>query len=132
MVFVVAQMFRSMADVLMRAPMCLSTADLSRAELHRRWADWKKEVDHHSQMGDYGTSAELQLLAKVIATFGGSITIADVTAGTSWRRGCFQGIRVSLNFDPVERLGVCVSLSDVCTRVCLWIALWSPVTCGMS
>lgn len=59
------QVFKNMAEMLLRTPMCLSTADLSRAELHRRWADWKKEVDHHSQMGDYGTSSQLQLLAKV-------------------------------------------------------------------
>ncbi len=59
------QVFESMAEVLSSAPMCVSTVGRSRGELHRRWGDWKREVAHRNQMGDYGTSWQLQLLAKV-------------------------------------------------------------------
>lgn len=54
-----------MEEVLRATPMLTSTAGVPRAELHRRWADWKKEVKHRKDAGDYLAFMELQLLAKV-------------------------------------------------------------------
>ena len=59
------QAFASMEEVLLGAPMLASTANLTRADLHRRWADWKKEVSRRKNAGDYMCCTQLELLARV-------------------------------------------------------------------
>ena len=57
-----------MEEVLLSAPMLASTAGLSQADLHHRWANWKKEVKYRLESGQYMTILELQLLAKVCSS----------------------------------------------------------------
>lgn len=59
------QVFNSMEEVLLSAPMLASTANLSRADLHRRWSDWRKEVARRKDSGEYVCYLELELLAMV-------------------------------------------------------------------
>lgn len=59
------QVFESMEEVLVSAPMLASTGGLSRSELHRRWAEWKKEVKYRLEAGHYLPILQLHLLAKV-------------------------------------------------------------------
>jgi hypothetical protein len=60
--------FASIEEVILTAPMLASTTGLSRAELQRRWSDWKKQVKYRLEAGVYMPFLELQLLAKVAVT----------------------------------------------------------------
>lgn len=59
------QVFSSIEEVLLSAPMLTSTANLSRADLQRRWTDWRKEVSRRRDAGDYLPFQHLDLLARV-------------------------------------------------------------------
>ena len=59
------QVFASMKEVLVTAPMIAKTSGHSHTELQRRWANWRKEVRARLDSGEYLPFQELQLLAKV-------------------------------------------------------------------
>lgn len=54
-----------MEEVLLSVPMLAPTAGLSRADLQRRWSDWRREVSRRRDMGDYMYLQQLDLLAMV-------------------------------------------------------------------
>ena len=63
--YYLVQAFSSMQELLCKAPMIMSTAGLSRSEIHLRWSEWKKEVNQRREGGEFIAVPQLQLLAKV-------------------------------------------------------------------
>ncbi len=59
------QVHASMDELLRKAPMILSTGSYSRAELQRRWNEWRGEVVRRRGAGEFTAHAELELLAAV-------------------------------------------------------------------
>jgi len=51
--FGIFQAFTAMQWLLERAPMLQPTAGLSRAELRKRWSDWRREVVRRKQAGEF-------------------------------------------------------------------------------
>lgn len=60
------QVHSSMDELLRKAPMILSTASLSRAELQRRWNEWRSEVVRRRGAGEFASVPELDLLAQIL------------------------------------------------------------------
>ena len=58
-----------MQALLDSAPMLRPTAGLSRAELRRRWSEWRRDAGKKKQAGTFVAVPEVQLLAMV--KFGG-------------------------------------------------------------
>ncbi|XP_064393229.1 nuclear pore complex protein Nup85-like [Halichondria panicea] len=61
------QVHASMDELLRKAPMILSTGSYSRAELQRRWNEWRGEVVRRRGAGEFTAHAELELLAAILS-----------------------------------------------------------------
>ena len=84
-----------MEEVLLGAPMLASTANLTRADLHRRWADWKKEVSRRKNTGDYMCCTQLELLARVRGVAKGGVAMVRGVAREGRREECDTTNKIS-------------------------------------
>lgn len=62
-----SQAHASMDELLRKAPMILSTASHSRAELQRRWSEWRSECVRRRVGGEFAAEPKLDFLAAVSA-----------------------------------------------------------------